>query len=419
MALWIRISGRADFSDFAAAIDFDHAKTAGGNAARYRAGGGAGSRLELGEALRTRSFWLLSIAYFIYAFVAGSMVVHVIVHLIGVGYQPAVAALTMSLIFLCASAGKIGFGILADRVGSRIALLIDFLLEAFGIVLALGAQSPVLLLLFAVLFGFTFEAQLALCPLVTAESLGLKRYGSISGVLFVFVTSGAAIGPVVTGWIFDVTHGYRDASFLFIVLLVAGGVASLGCMSLSIEQARFRGRRNRVRHLRYRLPHPRNVSGEAAMAEKFLDRWINISGIRTHYLTNGNGAAVILLTADFLGALRAKKTGIRISMYWLMPGSVFMHRDHRVGGNRQTGRLPYDRRQNPTRRGLYRRALPVPGLPDRQCTGSEFGPRHRKRSRRSRRSAHSGEIRGPARPGIGRPESAHCYRRGLHSRGHS
>ena len=37
------------------------------------------------------------------------------------------------------------------------------------------------------------------------------------------------------------------------------------------------------------------------MAEKFLDRWINIGGIRTHYLTNGNGAAVILLHGGALG----------------------------------------------------------------------------------------------------------------------
>lgn len=195
--------------------------------------------LELGEALKTRSFWLLSIAYFIYAFVAGSMVVHVIVHLIGVGYKPAIAALTMSMIFLCASVGKIGFGILADRIGGRTALLIDYLLEAFGILLALGAQSPLLLLLFAALFGLTFESQLALCPLVTAESLGLKRYGSISGVLFLFVTSGASIGPVVTGRIFDVTHGYQDAFFLFIVMLIAAGAISLGCLPLSVEQARF------------------------------------------------------------------------------------------------------------------------------------------------------------------------------------
>lgn len=195
--------------------------------------------LELGEALRTRSFWLISIVYFIYAFVAGSMVVHVIVHLIGLGYKPAAAALTMSMIFLCASAGKVGFGILADRVGSRPALLIDFLLEALGIALVLGAQKPVLLLLFAVLFGLTFEAQLALCPLVTAESLGLKRYGSISGVLFFFVTSGASVGPVVTGWIFDVTHSYQDAFSLFIVLLVAAGAVSLGCLPLSVERARF------------------------------------------------------------------------------------------------------------------------------------------------------------------------------------
>ena len=198
--------------------------------------------LELSEALKTRSFWLIAIAYFIYAFVAGAMVVHVIVNLIGLGYKPTTAALTMSAIFLCASLGKIAFGVLADRVGSRTALLIDFVIEALGIALVLGAQSPALLVLFAVLFGLTFEAQLALCPLVTAESLGLKRYGSISGILFFFVTSGASIGPLVTGRIFDVTHSYQDAFLLFIVLLIVAAAISLGCLPLTIEQGRFQRR---------------------------------------------------------------------------------------------------------------------------------------------------------------------------------
>src|SRR5579885_2660328 len=198
--------------------------------------------LELGEALRTRSFWLIAIAYFCYAFVAGSMVVHVIVHLIGSGYAPAAAALTMSAVFLCASIGKPIFGILADRVGGRMALLIDFFVEAAGIALLLGARNPFFLVMFAILFGLTFEAQLALCPLVTAESLGLKRYGSISGAAFVFVTACASIGPVVSGRIFDVTHSYQEAFVILIAMLLVGGIASMGCIPLSDEQARLQRR---------------------------------------------------------------------------------------------------------------------------------------------------------------------------------
>ncbi|SRR5579875_2546694 len=198
--------------------------------------------LELGEALRTRSFWLLSLAYFIYAFVAGSMVVHVIVHLIGIGYKPSSAALAMSVIFLCACVGKIAFGVLADKVGGRTALLIDFTLESLGILLILGARSPALLLGFAVLFGLTFEAQLALCPLVTVESLGLKSFGAISGAEFLFVTTGAAIGPAVSGRIFDVSHSYQEAFVLFIAMLIVGGLASMGCIPLASEQARIQRR---------------------------------------------------------------------------------------------------------------------------------------------------------------------------------
>jgi MFS family permease len=71
-----------------------------------------------------------------------------------------------------------------------------------------------------------------------AESLGVKRFGSLSGLTGVFTTIGAGTGPVVAGFLFDATSNYRIAFELFTVVLVVGGCAVLACEPLMSAVAR-------------------------------------------------------------------------------------------------------------------------------------------------------------------------------------
>src|SRR5262249_13883848 len=63
--------------------------------------------LEVSDALRARSFWMLSLANFCFAFSGAGGVVHFITYLIGIGYRPSAAALAMSMIFASALVGKV------------------------------------------------------------------------------------------------------------------------------------------------------------------------------------------------------------------------------------------------------------------------------------------------------------------------
>ena len=66
-----------------------------------------------------------------------------------------------------------------------------------------------------------------LLPLLTAESLGLKRFGSISGLTGLAQTFGAALGPLVSGRIFDLTNSYTTAFELCIVVNLLGRLPPL------------------------------------------------------------------------------------------------------------------------------------------------------------------------------------------------
>jgi MFS family permease len=195
--------------------------------------------LELAEALRTRSFWMIAAAQFMFACVAAGAGLHLINYLMGLGYTETFAASMMSLVYVGTSFGKLVMGTMADRMSARVALTVNFIAAGVGMVLIFGAGHVAFLVPFVAVFGFTLGAPLVLVPLLQVDSLGLKRFGSIGGIAGLFNTTGAVVGPVVTGMIFDWTGSYVTAFEIFVVLCALGAAATSACLPLEHEQARF------------------------------------------------------------------------------------------------------------------------------------------------------------------------------------
>jgi MFS family permease len=191
---------------------------------------------ETGAALRTRSFWLIAFAQFCFILCGTGAVLHLVAYLIDLGYKSGSAALAVSAAFGFSSIGKILMGLIADRVTGRIALGVNFIAQAFSLFLALYVIHTEVLVMFVVLFGLTVGSALGLVPMMIAESLGVRRFGSISGLVSLANTLGAAIGPVAAGWIHDFTGSYTDAFEIFIVLNILGCLACFACRSYDSER---------------------------------------------------------------------------------------------------------------------------------------------------------------------------------------
>jgi MFS family permease len=198
---------------------------------------GALAGLEVGEAVAGRSFWLMALGVLCFSFSVSGTNLHAVPYLIGIGYAPARAAVVLSLGLAFGALGKLLIGWTADRVGGRTALAATLFGMALGISLLIGARHRVYLAGFVAVFGLTVGAPLALIPLVAAESLGLKRFGTLYGLIGVFHTLGAAVGPVAAGRIFDVKGSYLFAFESFIALLLIGSAAILGCIPLPAQES--------------------------------------------------------------------------------------------------------------------------------------------------------------------------------------
>ncbi|HKV54991.1 MAG TPA: MFS transporter [Candidatus Binataceae bacterium] len=186
---------------------------------------------ETSEAIRSRSFWMLAAANFCFGFAAAGAVVHMVSYLEGIGYKSGSAALAMSGFFAFAAIGKVTMGLVADRIGARRALTLDFAAGALALSMVFSAAHVGLLMVFVVVFGTAAAAPLMLLPLLTVESLGRKRYGFLGALTGMVGTMGAVIGPVVAGRIFDLTHSYVSAFELFIALYALGACAALACQA--------------------------------------------------------------------------------------------------------------------------------------------------------------------------------------------
>lgn len=189
--------------------------------------------LEVGEAMASRSFWLIASTYFFFGFATTALSVHIVPYLITIGYKPAAAALSMGITFGFAAGGNVFFGWLGDKVRSRFALSASLFGIALAVLMLLGASHIAALAAFIVIYGIAHQGPVFGVPLTIAESLGLKRFGSIYGVVGFVSTISGALGPLAAGRLFDATGSYIAPFTLFLVSLITAAILPFGCVPLA------------------------------------------------------------------------------------------------------------------------------------------------------------------------------------------
>lgn len=194
--------------------------------------------LEIAQALRSKSFWFVAVAQFLSASAIAGTNLHAVPYLTGIGYSPARAALTLSMVLGLAAAGKLAMGFMADRIGARVALALGLVLAAGGLAILQLASKTGMLAAFIIFYGLGWGVPFVLLPVVLAEAVGLKRLGSLLGLMGVFTTLGGASGPVVAGRLFDLTGSYIGAFYLFAAALLLGAAAIMGCEAPVTEKSK-------------------------------------------------------------------------------------------------------------------------------------------------------------------------------------
>ena len=180
-----------------------------------------------GEAMRTRTFWLLVITFGIASVGVTGLNLHVYPYVTDLGHPPLVAATVMSVIASMQLFSPLAWGFFAEHVDVRIAAMLRFVIQGIG--LGLAMLTPSLFCLYAgfFLYGIGLGGNMVLPEVLWANYFGRRSLGKVRGLGLLISQVMAAAGPPFFGFLFDITNGYGLSFAIFGCALIISAVLSL------------------------------------------------------------------------------------------------------------------------------------------------------------------------------------------------
>ena len=179
--------------------------------------------ISLRAAARTSQFWIMCLSEFVTFLCLMTMIVHIIPHGTDIGLSLATAAGVLSTIGGMSLLGRIVMGTANDRIGGKRSLTICYAVLICALIFLQTANQTWMLLLFAAIYGFAHGGFFTVMSPAIAELFGTGSHGAIFGIVLFIGMIGGAIGPLLTGRVFDVTGSYQTA-FIFLIGAAISGL---------------------------------------------------------------------------------------------------------------------------------------------------------------------------------------------------
>jgi MFS family permease len=169
----------------------------------------------LKEALRTRLFWLFSIAMAFRHLVTEGVSVHFVILLVDRGWSTEAASGLLGLSAVIGAPARLLMGWLGDILDKR-RLAIGLLAALSGSVLVMGWSAQALLFTTCmVIYSLAYGGLAALQEPIRADYFGTKAFATIQGVSRSVTTAGTFMGPILAGVFYDLTKSYTVAFAIF------------------------------------------------------------------------------------------------------------------------------------------------------------------------------------------------------------
>jgi MFS family permease len=178
------------------------------------------------EQLRTSVFALLAISY---ALAGGwarqDFLAHLVSYLATVNFAFIAAVISLAVVGAGSAIGRLLSGALGRVMSERAVLSVCFLLQALSILSLMTFHNTFSIIISPFVFGIAWGGVSPQVPLLLRSNFGMQNFGIIFGLVMAGTGVGATFGPIVGGYLYDVTKGYT-LSFLLDVLfsLVAAGL---------------------------------------------------------------------------------------------------------------------------------------------------------------------------------------------------
>ena len=179
------------------------------------------------EGMRSVNFWLLMAGNLVMGIPAFIVATHVFAYVVERGIPEFHAANGMSLGAILGLFSGFLFGYMSDKINSRkIPLMIMFAIGILAYILLIYVRSTPVFYIQSAIFGIGAGGAVVL-PALIGDQFGRLGMGKFYGIIILSAAVGAALGPVLGGWIYDATQSYVWAWIICIILQVAGALSIL------------------------------------------------------------------------------------------------------------------------------------------------------------------------------------------------
>ncbi|MFC2068744.1 MFS transporter [Chloroflexota bacterium] len=146
------------------------------------------------------------------------VITHIVPHAIDLGINKIQTASILSLIGGFIILGRILVGRVSDSIGMEQTIMLCSLLMVGAFLWLIWSSNLWILYVFSTVFGFAFGGIAPPLNALTADIFGMRNIGIIMAAINSSWGIGAAIGPVLAGYIFDISGSYL---FAFLTVMVA------------------------------------------------------------------------------------------------------------------------------------------------------------------------------------------------------
>ncbi len=182
----------------------------------------------LAQAAKTKNFWLFMSMWLLYATALYIIMTHIVRHTVDLGFTPMQGGSILVVLNSTMIIGRPIMGRVSDSFGRKPAAVLAALVMAAAMLWLTTASSLSMLYLFAIVFGFSHGGLGPPITTLISEVFGTRHIGAIYGVIEIGWTTGAAIGPALAGYVFDIGGNY-DFAFLsgMVAILIAAALILL------------------------------------------------------------------------------------------------------------------------------------------------------------------------------------------------
>jgi MFS family permease len=157
----------------------------------------------------TWAFWAIALTHFCCCAAHSGPLFHLVTHAMDQGVARMTAASILGASGFTSIFGRIGTGIVADRVGAKRTLLAALGFQALLIFLYLFAAGTAALYAVSLAFGVAYGGAMPLYPVVTREYFGERVMGTAYGAVFFISCIGMGLGSYAGGAIHDFLGTYQ------------------------------------------------------------------------------------------------------------------------------------------------------------------------------------------------------------------